>query len=179
MQAPCYFYLIINMSSIILRSLKSMLFSMSTGPSQTWDYFQADHKIRVELLEINLSVDCIAKLLGISARTVNRWMREFGLSITKSYSNATDQELDDIVQQIKNEMPTTGYQMVKRRLKSMGIHVQWRRVTASVHWVDSFGILSRLTRLGCIVWRTYSVKGPLSLWHVETNHKGQHCCIDC
>lgn len=53
----------------------------------------------------------------------------------------------------------------------MGIHVQWRRVTASMHRVDSLGILSRLTGLGCIVRRTYSVRGPLSLWHVDTNHK--------
>ncbi|KAG7455518.1 hypothetical protein MATL_G00257570 [Megalops atlanticus] len=75
------------------------------------------------------------------------------------------------VQHIKNEMPTAGYQMVKGRLKSMGIHVQWRRVTASMHQVDSLGILSRLTGLGCIVRRTYSVRGPLSVWHVDTNHK--------
>ncbi|CAM4665756.1 unnamed protein product [Leuciscus chuanchicus] len=125
----------------------------------------------VELLEINLSVDCIAKLLCVSASTVNRRMREFGLSARQNYSNATDQELDNAVQRIKNEMPTAGYRMVKGRLKSMGIHVQWRRVTASMHRVDSLGILSRLTGLGCIVRRTYSVRGPLSLWHVDTNHK--------
>ena len=125
----------------------------------------------VELLEINLSVDCIAKLLCVSASTVNRRMREFGLSARQNYSNATDQELDNAVQRIKNEMPTAGYSMVKGRLKSMGIHVQWRRVTASMHRVDSLGILSRLTGLGCIVRRTYSVRGPLSLWHVDTNHK--------
>ncbi|CAG5894030.1 unnamed protein product [Menidia menidia] len=91
----------------------------------------------VDLLEINLSVDCIAKLLCVSASTVNRRMREFGLSARQNYSNATDQELDNAVQRIKNEMPTAGYRMVKGRLKSMGIHVQ----------------------------------GPLSLWHVDTNHK--------
>ncbi|CAM4549368.1 unnamed protein product [Leuciscus chuanchicus] len=125
----------------------------------------------VELLEINLSVDCIAKLLCVSASTVNRRMRQFGLSARQNYSNATDQELDNAVQRIKNEMPTAGYRMVKGRLKSMGIHVQWRRVTASMHRVDSLGILSRLTGLGCIVRRTYSVRGPLSLWHVDTNHK--------
>ncbi|XP_050958050.1 uncharacterized protein LOC127159193 [Labeo rohita] len=125
----------------------------------------------VELLEINLSVDCIAKLMCVSASTVNRRMREFGLSARQNYSNATDQELDNAVQRIKNEMPTAGYRMVKGRLKSMGIHVQWRRVTASMHRVDSLGILSRLTGLGCIVRRTYSVRGPLSLWHVDTNHK--------
>ncbi|KAL6481025.1 hypothetical protein MHYP_G00091050 [Metynnis hypsauchen] len=33
------------------------------------------------------------------------------------------------------------------------------------------GVLSRLAGLGCILRRTYSVRGPLSLWHVDTNHK--------
>ncbi|KAJ4922571.1 hypothetical protein JOQ06_016575 [Pogonophryne albipinna] len=27
------------------------------------------------------------------------------------------------------------------------------------------------SRLNCIVRRTYSVRGPLSLWYVDTNHK--------
>lgn len=120
---------------------------------------------------MNLSVDCIAKLLGISASTVSRRMREFDLSIRQHYSNATDQELDEVVQNVKNEMPRAGYRIVKGRLKSLGIHVQWRRLIASMHRVDSLGILSRLTGLGCIVRRVYSVRGPLSLWHVDTNHK--------
>lgn len=98
-------------------------------------------------------------------------MREFGLSVSQMYSNVTDQELNDAVQHIKSEMPTAGYRMVKGRLKSIGIHIQWRRLTASMHGVDSLGILSRLSGLGCIVRRTYSVRGPLSLWHVDTNHK--------
>ncbi|CAL8378800.1 unnamed protein product [Boreogadus saida] len=68
-------------------------------------------------------------------------------------------------------MPTTGYRMVKGRLRSLGIHIQWRRVAASLHRVDSLGILSRLSGLGCIMRRTYSVRAPLSLWHVDTNHK--------
>lgn len=71
-------------------------------------------------------------------------MREFGLSARQSYSNATDQELHDEVQHIKNEMPIADYRMVKGRLKSMGIHVQWKRVTASMHRVDWLGILSEL-----------------------------------
>ena len=82
-----------------------------------------------------------------------------------------DEELDNVVRNIKNEMPTTGYRMVKGRLRSMGIHIQWRRVAASLHRVDSMGILSRLSGLGCILQRTYSVRAPLSLWHVDTNHK--------
>ena len=56
----------------------------------------------LELLEINLSVDCNANLLCVSAITVNRQMREFSLSARQNYNNATDQELDDAVPYIEN-----------------------------------------------------------------------------
>ncbi|XP_033971442.1 uncharacterized protein LOC117470706 isoform X2 [Trematomus bernacchii] len=68
-------------------------------------------------------------------------------------------------------MPTAGYRIVKGRLLSIGLRVQWTRMAASMHRVDSIGILSRLASLGCVVRRTYSVRGPLSLVHVDTNHK--------
>lgn len=123
-----------------------------------------------ELCELNLSVRYIAKLLGVSCRTVRRRIQEFGFS-PKTYSNISDQDLNRLVAQIKNEMPSAGYRMVKGRLQSMGIHIQWRRVAASMHEVDSIGVLSRMYGLGCVVCRTYSVRGPLSLWHVDTNHK--------
>ncbi|XP_041864795.1 uncharacterized protein LOC121654644 [Melanotaenia boesemani] len=123
------------------------------------------------MLQINLSVPCIAKLLGVSVRTVFRRMRDFGLSVSELYSSISDEELDNVVTAIKHDMPAAGYRMVRGRLRSMGIHVQWARMAASMHRVDSVGILSRLARLGCVVRRTYSVRGPLSLVHVDTNHK--------
>lgn len=123
-----------------------------------------------ELLELDLPVPCISKMLGVSRRTLFRRLKEFDLS-ARRYSVIDDDELDNVVRQIKDEMPTAGYRMVKGRLRSNGIIVQWRRVAASLHRVDSVGILSRLAGLGCIIRRTYSVRGPLSLWHVDTNHK--------
>ncbi|CAL9708877.1 unnamed protein product [Knipowitschia caucasica] len=98
-------------------------------------------------------------------------MSDFRLAARQRYSDISDEALDDAVKLAKSEMPTAGYRMVKGRLMSQGICVQWRRITASMHRVDSIGILSRLMGMGCIVRRTYSVRGPLSLWHVDTNHK--------
>ena len=132
--------------------------------------FVIDRECLEEVLEINLPVPCIAKMLGVSRRTVFRRMKELGVS-ARRYHEMDDEELDNVVRTIKNEMPTTGYRMVKGRLRSLGIHIQWRRVAASLHRVDSLGILSRLSGLGCIMRRTYSVRAPLSLWHVDTNHK--------
>lgn len=66
--------------------------------------------------------------------------------------------------------------MVKGRLKSMGIHVQWRRVPASMHRVDSLGILSRLTGLGEEL--TLS-GGPFhcGMSTLTTNLSGQYCTV--
>ncbi|XP_039862405.1 uncharacterized protein LOC120718119 [Simochromis diagramma] len=40
-----------------------------------------------------------------------------------------------------------------------------------MHRVDAVGIFTRITELGCVVQRSYSVRGPLSLVHIDTNHK--------
>ncbi|XP_019214343.1 uncharacterized protein LOC100707221 [Oreochromis niloticus] len=68
-------------------------------------------------------------------------------------------------------MPNAGYRMVQGHLVSMGLRVQWWRMMASMHRVDAVGIFTRITELGCVVRRSYSVRGPLSLVHIDTNHK--------
>lgn len=57
----------------------------------------------LELLDFNMPVNCISRILGVSDSTITRRMREFGVSARQHYSN--DQELDDAVQQIKAKMP--------------------------------------------------------------------------
>ncbi|XP_034064494.1 uncharacterized protein LOC117541447 [Gymnodraco acuticeps] len=68
-------------------------------------------------------------------------------------------------------MPHAGYRLVKGTLQSRGFRVQWERVRDSMHRVDIVGILFRMNQLGCVVRRTYSVPGPKSLMHIDTNHK--------
>ncbi|XP_073671128.1 uncharacterized protein [Paramisgurnus dabryanus] len=123
------------------------------------------------LLDTHLPVSCIEKLLCVSRRTIYRRMKEFGLSVRGSYSTVTDQELDNIISAIKSQMPNAGYRMVQGHLVSMGHRIQWWRMMASMHRVDAAGIFLRLTELGCVVRRSYSVRGPLSLVHIDTNHK--------
>uniref|UniRef100_A0AAZ1Y4I5 Integrase core domain-containing protein n=1 Tax=Oreochromis aureus TaxID=47969 RepID=A0AAZ1Y4I5_OREAU len=123
------------------------------------------------LTEMFLSITQIAKLLGISVRTVKRRLHEYGISIKQCYSTTSDEELDNLVSSIKTRTPHVGYRMMKGMLQAMGHHVQWKRVYSSMHRVDSAGIFSRMTRLGFVVRRTYSVQGPLYLMHIDTNHK--------
>ncbi|XP_048010685.1 uncharacterized protein LOC125262115 [Megalobrama amblycephala] len=133
--------------------------------------FTVENEKIKSLLDIQLPVPCIAKLLGVSESTVFRRMREFGLSVSDSYSTIGDQELDMLVTNIKSQMPHVGYRLMMGRLRSLGYKIQWSRLRASMHRVDAVGIFSRMTQLGCVVRRKYSVRAPLSLVHVDTNHK--------
>ncbi|CAL9695551.1 unnamed protein product [Knipowitschia caucasica] len=123
------------------------------------------------LLNIPLSSTAIASLLGVSRSTIHRRMAENNLSVTALYSEMSDQELDSVVADIKTNMPDSGYRMVKGALKSRGHLVQWERVRASLHRVDTLGVLERLSSLRCTVRRSYSVPCPKSLVHIDTNHK--------
>ncbi|KAL3988945.1 hypothetical protein ACER0C_013263 [Sarotherodon galilaeus] len=105
------------------------------------------------LTEMFLSITQIAKLLGISVRTVKRCLHEYGISIKQCYSTTSDEELDNLVRSIKTRTPHVGYRMMKGMLQAMGHHVQWKRVYSSMHRVDS------------------AVQGPLYLMHIDTNHK--------
>ncbi|XP_038159339.1 uncharacterized protein LOC119795404 isoform X2 [Cyprinodon tularosa] len=123
------------------------------------------------LLGIPLSVTTIASLLGVSKHTIQRRLAENNMSVTSLYSQMTDDELDSMVADIKLTMPHCGYRMMKGALKSRGCLVQWERVRAAMHRVDTIGVLKRLTSMGCVVRRKYSVPCPRSLVHIDTNHK--------
>uniref|UniRef100_A0A3B5AAB7 Integrase core domain-containing protein n=1 Tax=Stegastes partitus TaxID=144197 RepID=A0A3B5AAB7_9TELE len=102
------------------------------------------------LIDVPLSVSCIANLLGVSQSTIFQRMHELGLSTRAAYSRLTDSELDDAVQSIKSRITNAGYRMVKGCLQADGHRVQWDRIKESMHRVN----------LGCIARRTYSVQGP-------------------
>lgn len=123
------------------------------------------------LVSMQLSIPCIAQLLGVSTRTINRRLNKYGISIRDTYTKITDEELDNLVSSVKAESPHLGHRMMKGRLQALGHRVPWTRVWDSMHRVDSAGILSRMTQLRCVVRRIYSVQGPLHLVHIDTNHK--------
>ncbi|KAL4007965.1 hypothetical protein ACER0C_001817 [Sarotherodon galilaeus] len=115
------------------------------------------------LLELNLSIPAIAKILGMSRSTVFRRMNEFNLSVQALYSSLSDEELDQCITDIKSRHPHAGCEN--------GHRIQYQRVRSSMHRVDTAGVVSRMVSLGCIARRAYSVPGPQSLMHIDTNHK--------
>ncbi|XP_063058158.1 uncharacterized protein LOC134451582 [Engraulis encrasicolus] len=124
-----------------------------------------------ELMAMDLSVPCIARLLGVSQRTLTRRMREWGLSMMDSYSTMSDEELDKLITEIKEVLPNLGYRQVRRRLNKLGYRVQWNRIIEAMHRIDGIGILQRMNKLGVVMSGTDKVPSPLSLVYIETNYK--------
>ncbi|KAG9283128.1 hypothetical protein AMEX_G1866 [Astyanax mexicanus] len=123
------------------------------------------------LLSTELPLEYLGRMYGVSRRTLNRRMKEHGLSVRGYYSKMSDDELDHVVRSIKSRMPHAGYRLVKGELLARGHRVQWHRVKATMHRVDGAGVLARMIQLGFVARRSYCVPAPLSLVHVDTNHK--------
>ena len=122
------------------------------------------------LLENMFSVPMIAEILNVSVSTVRRRMTDYGLSVRQLYSSISDQELDEIVREIQLQFPNCGNIQMKGHLLSRGIHVQQHRIRESQRRIDPDGCLLRSLR-STFQRRIYSVPSPLSLYHIDGNHK--------
>ncbi|WAR07795.1 hypothetical protein MAR_017753, partial [Mya arenaria] len=125
------------------------------------------------LIESGLRVKEISELLNVSKRTVERRMEEFNLSIRQTYSNLSDNDLRQEVEELCSSFPNVGYRTIQSLLLSQGLKVQELRVRQAVRECDPCGVLFRKVFLtSCrIQRRTYSVSGPQALWHIDGNHK--------
>ena len=125
------------------------------------------------LIDLNFSCPSIASMLGVSVRTVYRRMEEYSLSIRSSYSDMSDNELDETVASLKHHYPNAGYRMMSGLLLEEGIRLQQHRVRESLRRVDPLGVAMRWGE--AIRRREYNVLSPLSLWHLDGNHKLIRC----
>lgn len=72
-----------------------------------------DHLER--LIEMDMSVTDISILLGVSRKTIHRRMREWDLSIGRTYSAITDRELDNLVLSVKENLANLGMWLTNTR----------------------------------------------------------------
>ena len=121
------------------------------------------------LLEYRFSVPQIADLLGVSVSTIRRRMTDYNLSVMATYSTLTADELDSLVREIQLQFPMCGNRQMQGHLIARGYRIQQHRVREAQRRVDPEG--SILRRLTTIRRRVYSVPAPLSLWHIDGNHK--------
>lgn len=111
----------------------------------------------------------IARCLGISERTLRRWRYEFGLISSDNYTNLSSECLDDHVRDVLQTTPRIGLSLVRGALQSRGLNVQRERVREAINRVDPLSRTIRHTQF--ITRRTYNVRSPNSLWHIDGNHK--------
>ena len=123
------------------------------------------------LLSLSFPATEIARLFGVSGRTIYRRMSEFGLSVSAQYSDIDDAGLDEIVRDVLKDFPRTGYRRMIGFLKERGLRIQEKRVVECLRRVDYEGVIQRSIELTLINRRKYSVKGSNSLWHIDGNHK--------
>ena len=134
------------------------------------------------LLKARFSVPCIAELLNVSARTIERRIQEYGLSVRAFYTEIQDCQLHDIVRDIKRGNHGCGSKMLIGYLSARGIFLPRGRVRESLSRVDPLAVAAR--RCKAIKRRVYNVKRPLGLWHFDGNHKlvkwrfVVHGCVD-
>ncbi len=82
--------------------------------------FQVSQDYLVHLLHQGLKFSWIASLLGVSRRTVYRRMAELNITVRGLYSTLSDSKLDNLIAEIKEDMPHAGYRLVKGTSGSVG-----------------------------------------------------------
>ena len=85
------------------------------------------------------------------------------------FSDIGDDELDEIVREAANSHPNFGLRMMKEYLQSKGVRVQRKLIRYSFLRIDPTGLMQRWEM--AIKRRVYNAKYPLSLWHIDGNHK--------
>lgn len=112
----------------------------------------------------------IANTFNISAKTLSRRREESNLQDTiQPYTDLTDDELDEIVKQLKLENPFFGQTMMMGAVCSRGIRVTRQRLRDSIQRVDALGTIT--CRINITPRRVYHVAGPNALWHIDGHHK--------
>ena len=117
-----------------------------------------------ELRNIHMSWIQIAALFGVSRTTLYRRCKEVGYVEDESLRrNVSDNELYQIVQEIKEKLPDIGERIALGHIRACGISVSRERVRKTIHDLDP---LTSLRWNPKISRQTYSVPGPNSLWHI-------------
>lgn len=89
------------------------------------------------LRSMNFSWTQIAELLGVSRMTVYRRRRDLGMvDFDEATRNVSDNELQRLLQVMRQEMPNLGEALVIGQLHAMGYAVSRQRVRNAIHATD-------------------------------------------
>ncbi len=145
---------------------KFIQYQLTGGRPKIWI-----NPLAIKLLrEQGLDWTKIASIFGVSIKTIERRRKENNISDDYiGYANISDNELDNLVKELRYHQPFSGQIILMGILKSRGIRIHRQRLRDSLHRVDSFGMINRWANI--IPRRVYKVAGPNSLWHIDGHHK--------
>ena len=125
------------------------------------------HRSQLEYLrQLNFSWTEIADLVGVSSMTIYRRRSEFGMLDDDALDiHTSDQELNEVLQQLRHDNPYSGETMMMGHLRALGVYVSRERVRLIIRRTDPLNVTLRWG-LSITARRPYSVPGPNSLWHI-------------
>ena len=123
------------------------------------------------LVDVSGTVVDNASLLGVSTRTIEPRLSDYGLRVRSTYSCINNEELDQLIQNILTEFPKTGYRRMTGFLLSRGFTIHQWRMREAMRRLNPAGVLLRALELRAVHRTRYQVYGPLALWHINGNHE--------
>ena len=98
------------------------------------------------LLEKKFKIAEIANLFGTSKSTIERRMKDLGLSATTMFSSLSDEQLDEIISEIQRDFPNIGSKRMTGLLRARGVNMQQARIRQSMRRVDPKALSFELSR---------------------------------
>ena len=95
------------------------------------------------------------------------------VSYTGPISSMTDDQLDNLILQLRQTFVRAGTTMLHGMLRRLGYRISYQRIRQSLLRIDPIHRVFDRIR---ICRRVYSVPGPNALWHHDGQH-GKHPCI--
>ena len=141
----------LSFSSEVRRDVVSLLPSIGGRPAYNITKDQIE-----QLRETGVNWCSIAEFLGVSERTLQRRRIEFG--IDSNFSDISDNDLDNHVQEILHLTPYSGESYVRGGLRDRQINLQRHRGRDSIKRVDPIG--RSICKRYAICRRVYNVRGP-------------------
>ena len=152
--------IILNRVINILRQVKDMLCCQDSNGSTSYQagkIFTGMHegpKFNIQrehlefLVEQGFNNPIIAGILGVSLKTIERRQQEYGIRQRSTYSTISNQDLDNIIDNILVDFPETGYKRMTGFLRSRGVVVQQSRIREAMRRVNR--AVARALIGGCI-----------------------------
>ena len=131
--------------------------------------FHIPCELLIELRETGHSWSAISKMFLVSKWTILRRVREYNLENYSRFSDITDNDLDSLILCFyQRHGYFIGFSLVYGYLKAKDLHIQHRRIKESIRRIDPEG--ARLRCALVVSRRSYNVRAPNSLWHIDGHH---------